>query len=366
MLYVMKRKNDPIAVREIEQMKTTISEMKKEIAQKKIYMPSDFWSKWAELHEHLLEFYGLDNLKRTVSHQYQNWYMTKMNDPQVRKLIELWQTHLSPQPLFNTIEHPSDIGFYEHIHFPFYHLSDSHHIEIYKLAVSLLWEYTLINDNWGILKGLSESPLGNPIRIMRDGKLISSDLCHSVRERNNILNATGLHGNEALVVGELGAGHGRLAEIFRKTTNYRYIIFDIPPTLYVSQWYIKNLFPNEKIFEFRSFSNFSEIEEDLKSSQVAFFTPNQIEYFPDGSIDIFININSLMEMRHEQIKNFLSHITRLTRMYFFSQQWYKWKNTADNIDVNKEDFKLEGDCELIYEKSNEIYNDFFIQIWKKL
>ena len=232
------------------------------------------------------------------------------------------------------------MGFHPSVTFPFYQLADPLQCEVYKLAVGLLWEHTLKNDHLGVLEKLTESPIGNPIRIHRKGECISSDLAHSVRERNQMLSTMGLCGNEGLTIAELGGGNGRLAEVFGRTTNFRYAIFDITPALYVSQWYVKRLFPGEKVFEFRPFEHYSQIEQELQDSRFAFFTANQIELLPPQWCDIFININSLMEMEHRQILNFLGQIDRLTRSHFFSQQWVKWRNETDRITVAKDDFKL--------------------------
>jgi hypothetical protein len=57
-----------------------------------------------------------------------------------------------------------------------------------------------------------------------------------------LLDALSLDGTEGLVVGELGAGHGRLADVFGRTTNYRYFIFDVTPALFVSHGTSKRCF----------------------------------------------------------------------------------------------------------------------------
>ena len=119
------------------------------------------------------------------------------------------------------------------------------------------------------------------------------------------------------------------------------MIFDIPPALYVAQWYIKKIFQNDRIFEFRHFDSFAEISEELKTCRFAFFTPNQIEFMPNDCFDLFYNMNSLMEMRFEQIDNFLCHIGRTTRSAFFSRQYKEWHNADDNITVNERHFRLD-------------------------
>jgi putative sugar O-methyltransferase len=363
--FLAKRAADPATARELQEMRATLDRMNGELRRRKIYEPSAFWEKYGSLHVYLLERYGIQNFKRTVAHNYQNWLMLNPLDRQVQRLAELWVTHLSSRPLRNAAELPDDVGFHEPRTTPFYPLAQPENLEIYKLSVGLLWEYTLASDDRGILAGLSESLLGNPLRIYRDGKLIASDLCHSVRERNELLQHSGLRGDEGLVVGELGAGNGRLAELFGQTTNYRYMIFDITPALYVSQWYVKNLFPGEKVFEFRPFEDYAEIREELAGARFAFFTANQIELLPPGTVDIFININSLTEMAQAQIANFLQQIDRVTKSWLYLQQWYYWVNPIEYVEITKETFHPGKRWEPAYEGPNDVYPDFFVQLWKR-
>src|SRR5450432_4080191 len=174
--------------------------------------------------------------------------MCSLEDDQVRRLLTTWAEHRRVYPFINAIERLDHVGFHgteDYAQGREYALVKEKEREIYRLAVGLLWEHVLERDERGILDALEELEVGNPIRIHRQGRLISSDLAHSVRERNMILDQLKLSGQEGLVVGELGAGHGRLAEVFGRTTNYRYFIFDIAPALYVSEWYIKKIFPGE-------------------------------------------------------------------------------------------------------------------------
>ena len=350
------------------ELRASIAAMEDEIRRDALYVPSEFWHTTGKFHKKWLADYGIENFKRTVSHNYQNWMMVTDADPQVRQLLALWPKHKSHQPWLNAIEAPDQVGCqFSSPAFPFpaYPIANAQQRETYRVAVGLLWEYVLSTDKFGTLETLTESEIGNPVRIWRKGKLISSDLAHSVRERNMLLKASELNGDEALCVAELGAGYGRLAEVFGRTTNYRYMIFDITPALYVSQWYIKRIFPEEQIFEFRHFDSFSEIESELNNSRFAFFTANQIELMPDGICDLFINMNSLMEMRPEQIKNFLHHIDRLTQRSFLSRQWVSWRNPEDGNTVGKGDFALGPGWKLSLDHLDTIYPDLFNQVWTR-
>lgn len=365
--FLRSRSADVVAQRQTQSMIAAINSMNQEIESHPNYVPSKFWSTVGKFHVQILERYGIENFKRTVSHHYQNWYMVSQEDAQVRQLFKTWPMHFASEPWFNIIEIPDHIGLHPSLNFenPTNPLASAEQREIYRVAVGLLWEFVKNTDSFNVLDQLTESEIGNPIRIWRKGRLISSDLAHSVRERNMLFEALSLSGNEGLVVGELGAGQGRLAEIFGRTTNFRYFIFDITPALFVSQWYIKTLFPQEKIFEFRHFDDFAEIREELKECRFAFFTSNQIEKLPSDCFHLFINMNSLGEMQMDQILNFLHHIDRLTTVAFLSRQWLHWINPIDHIVITKDTFTMHNRWRLLLDKVDDIYPDFFNQIWKR-
>ncbi|MFZ3385520.1 MAG: putative sugar O-methyltransferase [Candidatus Methanoperedens sp.] len=365
--FLQTRSADVKAKSQTQSMLATINSMNHEIESHTIYVPGEFWNTVGKFHVQILELYGIENFKRTVSHHYQNWFMCSQDDPQVRQLFKTWPMHFATEPWFNIIEIPDNIGLCADDDFKTasYPLADAKNREIYRVAVGLLWEFVKNTDSFNVLEKLTESEIGNPIRIWRKGHLISSDLAHSVRERNMLLEALSLSGNEGLIVGELGAGHGRLAEIFGRTTNFRHFIFDITPALFVSQWYIKALFPNEKIFEFRHFDDFAEICDELHECRFAFFTSNQIEKFPNDYFNIFINMNSLAEMKLDQIKNFLHHIDRMTSEAFLSRQQQHSVNPVERIPLSKADFSMPERWRVIVDKEDDIFPLFFNQIWKR-
>ena len=353
---------------ETKKMLEQIDLMNIELKRKPIYFPGEFWEGVGRFHVQVLEQYGVENFKRTVSHHYQNWFMDSYNDPQVRQLFNTWPANLALEPWTNVIEIPNHVGLPtldDDFKTPMYRLANPESLEIYRISVGLLWEFVKNSTAGNLLEQLPELEIGNPLRIWRKGKLISSDMAHSLRERSMFLDALNLKGNEGLIVGELGAGHGRLAEVFGRTTNYRHFIFDIAPALYVSQWYIKSIFPNEKIFEFRHFEDFEEIRSELQECRFAFFTSNQIEMIPDEFFNLFINMNSLAEMRLDQIKNFLSQIDRLTSRAFLSRQQEKSFNPIELTPLTKNDFALPSRWLLILDKLDEIYPDYFNQIWTR-
>jgi putative sugar O-methyltransferase len=374
--FLKQRATSRAALEQIIEMQKILYLMDKELQSKYVYSLEPKWQIGVDIQRQLLTEYGVENFKRTVSHGYQNFVMSSLYDPQVKQLLKTMQTHFTCEPWFNIIEVPDNVGIHERVyddpietHFdkPIYKLANPEAREIYRIAVGLLWEQVRETDSFGCLEYLEESEIGNPIRIWRKGKLISSDLAHSVRERSMLLEPLALYGTENLSVIEIGAGHGRLAEVFGKTTNYRYVIFDITPALYVAQWYITRLFPEEKMFTFRHFDDFKEVEQELKESRFAFLTPNQIEMFPNGYFDLCINMNSLGEMRLDQVKNYLYHIDRLTTKGFMSRQEYHDKSKNKWLEgFPKETFALPKErWELVVDKLDDFHPYFFNQVWKR-
>jgi putative sugar O-methyltransferase len=357
------RKKSQEAQKEIAERRQFLARAKAELEKEPFFKPSEFWNGIALKHERMLDASGIGNFKRTLAHNYQNWLMTDGNDRQWQRLKDIWQKAPFDQPFLNTIEAVDDDGFIWDLSLPSYPLSSPGNMALYKFAVGVLWELALAGDKLEFLADYQESEIGNPIRIRRNGQLISQDAAHSCRELNTLFSVAGLSKDQRYTFAELGAGQGRLAEMVGRSTSSRYLIFDIPPTLAVSQWYIQQLFPSEKIFTFREFSDWSEVRESVESSRFAFFTPNQIRHLPEKSVDVFINICSLMEMRKDQVRFFLDTISRVTSKAFFSKQWYKWRNPVDNIEVSKDDSVLGNGFSLSFDQPDQIYEDLFVQVW---
>jgi putative sugar O-methyltransferase len=348
---------------ELESMATAV---KRELARSPAVTPSLFWEEHAELHFELLARYGLDNFKRTLAHNYYNWLTLDFADPQIQRLFDLWPVHGSQEPFTDFLEKPGSVGMPTHGSQGNYALDDPGWRRVYQLGASLLWDTTLAQDRHGILCDLAEPLTGNPLRLWRGDRLIAQDLAHSVRERNTIVDTAGLDvaSPRPLVIGELGAGNGRLAHVFAMTTNARYLIFDIAPALLVSQWYVSSLFPNERIFKFRPFERFEQVAQEVDGARFAFFSANQLELLPERYFDVFINVCSLMEMRLDSIAHYFRQIDRLTRGVFYTKQWWVQENRQDGIVVRKEDYPVPPHWRQLLEQEDAILPRLFEQLWR--
>ncbi len=225
----------------------------------------------------------------------------------------------------------------------------------YNFVTFMVWEYTARQRARDILACLEEPLDGNPPSVRLSGKEISQDLAYSVLEFRAISDGVGDLDSISTVM-ELGAGYGRTAYVFLQLMPHlRYVIVDIPPALYISQRYISGQFPDRKLFKFRSFGNYSEIADEFCESQIAFLLPGQLDLLPDNTVDLFLAIDSLHEMRPEQIEYYFSTIGRLTRAFFYFKCWKNTKIPYDNITLTEGDYPVRDrwskvfwrDCKLL-------------------
>jgi len=278
-----------------------------------VYQPSDFWQALNKFHMTQLSTLGFANFKRTVNMRYFNWSVFGIMVHQLSIVwYELMKGNLYPlykSQLLKSKKIDDDKQF---------NLVTKY---IYHVYVASFADHISRLDHLCLLEKLKEPTLGNPYIISYQGKQISQDLCNSLHELYSIINYTG---NKIRHVAELGAGYGRLAYVFLKVfKNSSYCVIDIPPALYISQKYLSQLFPKEKIFHFRSFASFRSIKAEFESARIRFLMPHQLELLPNNSFDLFINISSLHEMKRKPIKNYLLQINRLCNGFFYTKQWIR-------------------------------------------
>lgn len=321
-----------------------------------IYRPSQFWEFHGSGHVEFLSRHGLGSFKRTLNLSYFNWLPRSWDNNQLRNLLALWCRDPDLRPLRARFASRPRL---EWVH-PGTPLGTDDQWSIHALHVGLLWHYTLRTDRHALLTTLEEPLVGEPFPIELDGKLISQDLANSVREYNvlrDALDAGGLW-NERLTLGELGAGYGRLAYVFAKAAPGRYLIFDIPPTLHVAQWYLSRVCPEKRVFAFRPFDTFAEIEAELRESQLAFFTPNQLELFPAEYFTGFISISSLAEMTREQVEQYKQLISdRTSRMVYF-KQWRQHYNAHDKLLLDADRYALAAEWATLARRTDAVQDDF--------
>jgi putative sugar O-methyltransferase len=320
-----------------------------------IYQPSQFWRRLNAINVAQIEQHGIQNFKRTVNQNYYNWIPPALEYNQIRNLTEFWAGHPSPVPQRAQMKKCSLLEIWTGTANPLCHKEGR---EIYRLFVGLLWWYALANDKYNFLPGLAEPQTGNPIRVTLDGVLISQDIANSVRELTAICDVLDLRTARPAIL-ELGAGYGRLCYVCMAALPCRYLIVDLPPALYIAQWYLQQVFPKKKVFAFRPFDNFASVEREIEEADICFFTPNQLELLPDSYADAAISISSLGEMTPQQVCNYKRLLEEKTRRLVYLKQWINTFNDVDRVTLSKPDYNLSGKWTLAFDRIDAVQDGFF-------
>jgi putative sugar O-methyltransferase len=312
-----------------------------------IYLPSKFWEALNEKNMRQLESGGLQNIKQTVAQNYFTWVVGHQ-DKQFRYLVRHTSLWAWPAVL-------KDFFTYD----PSFPLNRIQQRELI-IFTRMLWKFSEKIDSERLLAYIDEPLEGNPFRIHMKGKLISQDLANSVLEYYSIRESFKAPAKNKVTICELGAGYGRNAYVFLKALPHcKYIIIDIPPALYISQTYLSSVFRAKKIFTFRSFDKFSDVEKEFNDADIIFLLPHQAEMLPAKSVDLFINISSLHEMKIEQIHAYFKLIDKLTKGFFYSKQWWVSHNPADGITITPREYPVPQNWKQLYLRSAKVQSYFF-------
>lgn len=312
-----------------------------------VYLPSKFWEALNAKNIQQLESGGLDNIKQTVAQNYFTWVIGHQ-DTQFLHLVKRTKLWAWPAILKDVFAHD-----------PSFPLNRIQQREL-TVFTRMLWKFAERFDSELLLSRIHEPLEGNPFKIYFQGKLISQDLANAVLEYYSIREHFSASPTGDTTICELGAGYGRNAYVFLKALPAcKYIIIDIPPALYISQHYLTSVFRDKKIFAFRPFDRFKDVEKEFNNADISFLLPHQAEMLPDKSVDLFINISSLHEMTIDQIHAYFKLIDKLTKGFFYSKQWWISQNAADGIAIKPEDYPVPASWKQLYLRGTKVQTFFF-------
>jgi putative sugar O-methyltransferase len=328
-------------------VKQVLQEMFRELEQGRAEVqPSKYWIELNKSDQGQLVATGFANFKRTVAKHYFTWTCIWPWDPQIRFLVSHIPISATIANIFRAFS-PA-----KHQHIPLLESLACNFLS------NLVWDYAVRNS--ATAARLAEPELGNPPQLRRNGRLISQDLANSALEADFI--AENLpKGLSIRRVCELGAGYGRTANVLLTNhPDWRYVIVDIPPALYVSQRYLSSLHPNKRIFKWRPFQSYDQIREEFEAAELAFLLPSQIEMLPDGCLDLFVNISSLHEMRIDQIRYYFDQIRRMLRPggCFYLKQWKVSRIPFENVIIRQGDYPWTG-WRVLVQREARVQTHFF-------
>lgn len=114
---------------------------------------------------------------------------------------------------------------------------------------------------------------------------------------------------------ELGSGSGRQVEILKKLhPDMTFLLFDIPPQIYVAERYLSTVFPGE-VVSYRDTSSLRNLE-NLEKGKIHIFGSWQFPLLKDFEIDLFWNAASMQEMEPDVVMNYLSIVNQSANHVF--------------------------------------------------
>lgn len=313
-----------------------------------VHRPSAFWRRVAADHERMIVESGLDQLKQTLN----NSYFQMGSRAYVRAL---------PRLITSLLRRPSLAPFRVRTRRcePYDIRTDA----VLPLLIALYHHHLLGRDKERLLDRANEPELGCPTVFRVGRREFTQDLCHSFDElsfvRPHVLSGTG-----PANVAELGAGYGRLAHLFLTMGHQvRYFIIDIPPTLFISQWYLTRALPGIPTFKFRPFSSYAEVASEFSVARLIFLQPHQAKLLPDDLFDAFITISSLAEMTSAQISAYFQLIDRTCRGVFYTKQWQRAHNPFDDVWTSEDDYPTPSRWRLLARRTALVPGRMFERIY---
>ena len=227
-----------------------------------------------------------------------------------------------------------------------------------KYEFNLLYE--LIENLDKDLLTSHDSEFGCPIGFYKENKFYTTQFLKSLLHIDFIKKNTNFDKINNII--ELGAGIGLLGAAFLKLKkNIKYFIIDIPPALFISEYYLKSL--NYKTFGYEEILNSEKNNINFDSYQVICIPTWRIDLLKNIKADLFINIDSFQEMEKEQTLNYLNKISENTTNYIFLHNAINGHFKTNKIGtfgvLNPTTMQ---DCEIFLQKSFNIrkkitYND---------
>jgi putative sugar O-methyltransferase len=315
-------------------------------------LPSKYWEELNKTNVEQLASHGYGTFKRTLALNYFTFLVSR-KDVQLGFLQSHLPVHVVGRCAVASLLRGSHPG-----------LSWKQSV-LYSYLTLLLWEFARRTLPEGTMDGLTEPDEGGPFSIYRGGRLVSQDLANSALEVY-AMRDPGAHDNGSETVLELGAGYGRTAFAYLALNPAvrRYIIVDIPPALYVAERYLTSQLKGKRIFAYRPFSAYAEISTEFESSEIAFLLPNQLSLLPAKSIDLFVNISSLHEMRMDQIAYYFGEIDRLTRGLFYFKEWKVSTIPYENVEIRETDYPVKNTWHRIYHRECKVQTHFFEALYR--
>ena len=167
------------------------------------------------------------------------------------------------------------------------------------------------------ISDFSMSRVGNPPGVVDiDGRSYTRQMIQYYLQYAYVcrfLDFEGLH-----IVAELGSGMGRQTEIFAKLhPRATYLLFDLPPQIYVAEQYLKAVFPG-RVVSYRETRSWENLDR-LREGHIHIFGSRHMPLLQSRAIDLFWNSASFHEMEPDVVKSYLALVNASARWVYLSE-----------------------------------------------
>ena len=154
------------------------------------------------------------------------------------------------------------------------------------------------------------------------------------------------------IILEIGAGQGAIAEvILSNNEKFKYVICDIPLSIFISYSRLKKAFPKKKISLCFDIKDKADMMEKLLNNDILFIFPHQIQFFEKKTFDIFMAMGCLCEMDKKTIKRYMNYVDTHSKYLYFEV----WDNTKVPFSIIKNKLSAHSDSDYSINKK-----------WKKI
>jgi putative sugar O-methyltransferase len=149
---------------------------------------------------------------------------------------------------------------------------------------------------------------------------------------------------------EIGGGFGSFSELFIKNYNTKTISIDLPEANLLSSYYLKETFPEKKIFLFENYKNKKILsKDDFNNFDIFILTPN-CNIDPQIKIDFFVNARSMMEMNFDVIKSYFKFIEKYSHEKSYFLNINRYEKTSVGKPIRLADYPYDDNWKVVISK----------------
>ena len=245
-----------------------------------------------------------------------------------------------------------------------HHLLDYRQSYNYNILLILLYENLRKLDEFKLLKSLNNETFNDPF-LEVEGVKITLGKIGALMNYHSITSIPSFSKSNNIIL-EIGAGQGAIAEvILSNNEKFKYVICDIPLSIFISYSRLKKAFPKKKISLCFDIKDKADMMEKLLNNDILFIFPHQIQFFEKKTFDIFMAMGCLCEMDKKTIKRYMNYVDTHSKYLYFDA----WDNTKVPFSIiknklsahNNSDYSINKNWKKIFIK-NAIFPSNFVQL----